>query len=403
MRIVAAACSSVLTLYALAGLSGTLTRSRYGAERTACTAFGLCANETLQQSAYAALRSPDPEAQRKSLGVFRELVRRDPASATAWCDLGGAFLAVGDNGSARSAFDRASYLGGNVSPVLVRLATFSFSMQDSAGVLTRLRRVLAETSRYDQVIFSMYSRLGEPPAAVVERGIPDGTRAGSAYLRFLLARGDLAELGAAWNAWTSKSAVEDDVAAAYIAQLWANTRRDEAHRVWASHFGGRTPGYGQSTHVYNGGFERDVSQAVFDWNISAVSYASAKFDAEAAEGERSLRLTFNGEENPAYGAVSQLMRLDAGSYRFTARVKAEGLSSDQGVRFRIADPESPKRLELWTGDVRGTSEWTTVTADFVRPAGTSVVELRIARLRSLRFDNKLGGTVWIDDVKVARI
>jgi len=390
-------------LYALAGLILTAMRSDSPIERTACRVLGLCADARLQQQGYAALRSSDPDAQKKSTGVFLELVRRNPASASAWCDLGGAYLANGDTVSARLCFDRAYYLGGNLPPILLRLATFSFSMQDADDVLSRLRRVLAETSRYDQVIFSLYHRLGETPDEIVRRGLPDGARAASAYLRFLLARENLSDVTAAWTTLTQKNAPDDDVVIAYSAQLWGNRRADEAHRIWMSRFANRAPGYGSTTYVYNGGFEENLTQAVFDWNISAAGYATAAIDQRAvAEGRQSLRITFDGRENPAYAGISQILFLEPGSYRLSASVRTDELSSDQGIRFLISDSESAKRPGVSSLDVKGTTEWTTVTADFIKAPGSRVVELHIGRFPSLKFDNKLGGTVWIDDVQVTR-
>jgi hypothetical protein len=51
-------------------------------------------------------------------------------------------------------------------------------------------------------------------------------------------------------------------------------------------------------------------------------------------------------------------------------------------------------------DIAGTREWTKLERVFVTAATTSLVQVEIMRQASLRMDNKIAGTAWIDAVDV---
>ncbi len=77
-------------------------------------------------------------------------------------------------------------------------------------------------------------------------------------------------------------------------------------------------------------------------------------------------------------------------------MRAHEITTDEGVGFRVFDPESPARLDTRTATLTGSHDWTSLSVDFAVPPGTHLVEIRAVRRPSQRFDNKLGGTAWID-------
>ncbi len=86
--------------------------------------------------------------------------------------------------------------------------------------------------------------------------------------------------------------------------------------------------------------------------------------------------------------------------RFRAAVRARGLTSDQGVGFRIYDAERPSRLDLRTKTVSGTCGWKTLAIRFAVPRQSRLLQVQLVRQPSTKFDNKLAGSVWIDDISL---
>jgi hypothetical protein len=117
----------------------------------------------------------------------------------------------------------------------------------------------------------------------------------------------------------------------------------------------------------------------------------------AHSGQWSLRIDFRGKENLNYSHVSQTVCVRPGPLRFQAYVRTEGITTDQGVGFRVFDPESPARLDARTAQLSGDSDWRPLELAFVVPPETRLLVVQVRRLPSLKFDNKIAGTAWVDD------
>ena len=123
----------------------------------------------------------------------------------------------------------------------------------------------------------------------------------------------------------------------------------------------------------------------------------------AHSGSWSLRLHFDGEENTQFTHVSQKLVVVPGKHVFRAQVRTEGLTTDQGVYFRIFDAENAARLDVQTEQVMEATDWTAFEKAFVVPPGTHLLEIQIVRVSSWKFDNKIAGTLWVDDVSVVAV
>jgi len=155
--------------------------------------------------------------------------------------------------------------------------------------------------------------------------------------------------------------------------------------------------------LFNAGFERAPAGQTFDWRISRAEGAQAERDAAVAHsGGWSLRVRFEGRDNVAYQHVAQRAVVRPGPWRFEAQVRAEQITTDQGIGFRIVDAEEPGRLDVKTARLSGTRDWTSIEKRFTVPERTRLVEVQVVREPSLKFDNKISGTAWVDDVRLTR-
>jgi hypothetical protein len=110
-----------------------------------------------------------------------------------------------------------------------------------------------------------------------------------------------------------------------------------------------------------------------------------------------------GKENLSYGGVAQRTVVRAGRYRLRAYAKTEELSTDRGLAVRVFDVESPGRLDVRTEELKGTNEWKQVELTFTAGQGTQLIEVQLSREPSLKFDNKIRGTLWLDGATLERL
>lgn len=174
---------------------------------------------------------------------------------------------------------------------------------------------------------------------------------------------------------------------------------DDASSVWAQYTGSRQPGYRRNNFLYNGGFETEPAPSPLDWKVSKIGGVDVRRDRQVAHsGEWSLRIDFLGKDNLNYSHISQTACVRPGRLRFRASVKTSGITTDQGPAFRVFDIEAPARLDLRTSPLHGDADWHPVELSFTVPPGTRLLGVQVVRSPSLKFDSKIAGTVWIDDV-----
>ena len=95
----------------------------------------------------------------------------------------------------------------------------------------------------------------------------------------------------------------------------------------------------------------------------------------------------------SYNHVRQVVPLPAGQYRLTAWAKTKGLTTNEGPRLAVDG--------LNTDSLTGTSDWTPLELRFQLPEPKAVV-VHIVRTPSQKFDNKIEGTVWLDDFVIQK-
>ena len=123
---------------------------------------------------------------------------------------------------------------------------------------------------------------------------------------------------------------------------------------------------GSLTYLFNGNFEFEPTPSPFDWNLGHAQGVEVTRDCSTAgPGNCSLRISFAGTQNLDFAAASQLAFVQPGPYRLHASIRTEGLTTDQGIRFRICDAELPARLDVIFGQFKGTMPWSPVEQDLV--------------------------------------
>lgn len=388
----------LLILYApMRMLFDSQFRSDARAESLFCR-FGICDTDavmTAQTLAYGGRAGAVPPAE-----LFKAL-RRDPNAPARWCDTGEAMLRAGREADADYCFSQALALGPHIPTILMQAADFYYTTYRTAGAMECMSRVLADTDAYDGMIFGWYAQKKLPPGEVLAHGLPPGPRAAEAYMRDLIA----ADRGGTEDAWiwiTARGLGSGRLAREYVQYLFAKRDYQTAAYAWARYLGPRENGYLKSNWVFDGDFENELSDSAFDWRINARDGVVAAEDTNVAHtGSRSLRIHFEGKENLDYDGVGQVAFVRSGRYRFEAYVRTDAITTDRGIGFHIYDRESGARLDVRTTELTGTHDWQRLDRIVVVPRETRLLAIEVNRQRSMKFDNQIGGTVWIDSVKLS--
>jgi hypothetical protein len=122
---------------------------------------------------------------------------------------------------------------------------------------------------------------------------------------------------------------------------------------------------------------------------------------EKHSGRASLRLDFDGKRNVSFdGVCTNAIVHPATRYLFSAWVRAQRLTTDQGIRFRIAWREHSAYNSVETSDVHGNEPWTEVQMPWTSLKDVHQVRICVVRDTSAKVDSQIQGTAWVDDVSL---
>ena len=401
VRILATIAGVVLVAYAPAWiLFGVAFKNDRQAERRFC-GFGICDTDAVVE-AQTILHGGKTGA--IPMAILMDALRRDANNPERWCDAGEALQRAGSIDKASACFATAMVLGHDDPSVLLRSADYYFQNHQNSRALELTSRVLEKTPSYDSQIFEAYQQNKLAVGEVLGRGLPKAARAHEAYLRWLMEAGTVGDVMAAWNTASARGYAGTPLANDYVDFLVKNQRAELAAQAWAVYAGARRGGYLRSTWLFNGDFEFDWSGSTLDWRSYPIAGVEVVIDTNVAHsGTRSLRIHFGGQDNVEFHHIDQIAPVTPGLYRFSAYVRTDHLTTDQGLAFHIFDPGAARRLDVQTPQVTGTNGWTRLEQSFCVAATTKLIEVQAIRLASWKFDNKITGTAWIDSVSLVKL
>ncbi len=342
-----------------------------------------------------------------AVSYYQRALALDPRSSNTWTDLADAHEELGNMVKAREAFQQAQEAYPISAEVAWRYANFLFRRGEHREAFAQIRRTVAADPSRAAAALTICWRADQNIDAILDEALPasvpvyldairtlSGERAGSATL----------EIWKRLAALRPKLELKDVFP--FLDELVAEGLVPEAHAVWNSAV--ELAGAGQpeppadGSLVWDGGFEAPFADGGFGWRWTPHPGVEFAFDSGTKHsGTRSLRIAFEGGENLSFGNLVQYVVVEPGkTYQFSAYFKTDEITTDRGLGFAVFDPRSPGTTGRLTADLTGTQPWTRIALTFTAGANTRVAAIALRRVPSEKLDNKLQGTVWVDDVSL---
>jgi hypothetical protein len=346
----------------------------------------------------------DPDA-RRAIRAYQTALSFDVHSADIWLDLATAYESEGDIAAARNAFLQATRVYSISPEVSWRYGNFLMRRGEMDAAFATIKHAVEADPKRGAAAFALGMRFQPDVNTVLERVLPHTKEA---YLTVISALSEQQQTDQALMVWSRLAALHPQLQMSesypLLEALFHKRQMTEAQLVWtqALTFSGVSrPPDPPGSLVWDGGFESNIAKGGFSWYYpSFAGGVQITLDKkEKHSGNRSLRLTFNGLRNINFNDVCQYVAVQPStSYRFSAWVKTRDVSTDQGVRFGLQSLSESATPIAWTDDVKGTQPWTQVELPWT--SGNDVRELHICVTRqpSAKFDSKIRGSAWIDDV-----
>jgi hypothetical protein len=154
-------------------------------------------------------------------------------------------------------------------------------------------------------------------------------------------------------------------------------------------------------YVYNGSFEEPSYRGPFAWTLADRRVADVDIVDASGHG-RVLKVEFAGRR-VGTSLAKQLLVLSPGEYVLSAAVKADRIDNERGVWWRLTCADDSKQVLAATERVSGSSDWSTVSEQFVVPDTCGAEWLTFDLAARVAREQSVSGTAWSDVVAVKRV
>jgi hypothetical protein len=329
----------------------------------------------------------------------------NPRSSDAWLDLATTYESEGNLVAARDAFLHAKKVYPLSAEVSWRCGNFLLRQGELEPAFTEMRHAVEADPGRAAEAFSRSLGAGASVETTLDRVLPSNS---GAYLDVIRDQTTDGHTGNALKVWDRLVAVHRQVPLGDVFPLIGALRNSkqitDARRVWdqAVALAGMAGLEGPPGSVlWDGGFESGVTGGGYSWLLpEGLRNIQISIDAqERYSGNHSLRLTFDGKSIVTSTDICHYVPVSpATSYRFSAWVRTRAVTTDQGVRFQLRSLGREDSSVAVTPELHGSEPWTHIEIPW--SSGKDVQEVQVCMVRSLsdQLENKIKGTIWVDDV-----
>lgn len=347
--------------------------------------------------------NPDPAA---AIAAYKRAVKDDPNSAHYWMDLSSAYEAAGNISEARTALEQAKQVYPLSAEVAWSYGNFLLREEQLADGYAEIRRAVRSDPSLLSLAISRTWHSNKDVSQLVDQVLPAEV---SAYFQAIDYFGSMHEPRAALEVWQRLLRLEKPFGLAqafpFIESLIREDRAEDARKSWEEALTATGTTHDEprdGSVIWNGDFAHDFLQGGLDWRWNPPLGVATEFGpAPASHGARALRLDFAGSTNLELVQPDQYAPVEPNrTYRFQAFMRTESLTTESGVRFILFDPNHDHATRAATTNMTGTQPWSIEQADIATGPETHFLSVRLYRMQSRMFDNRLSGAAWIADVSL---
>jgi tetratricopeptide (TPR) repeat protein len=349
------------------------------------------------------LEDQDPQ---RAIRSYLKSLEIDPHSTTTWLDLAALYESEGSLADARGAFLRAQKSYPLSAEVSWRYGNFLLRQGELEPAFVEIRHSVEADPYRATEAFSRCARVEPDVDVILDRVVPSDRNVYLAIIQDLMGEQQVAN---ALKVWKRLAALRPKLALPDVSMLVNSLRQAgyprEAREIWQQsvEFAGLTQLQSPDSAVWDGGFESNEVGQAYTWRFSSAAHGvQISFDSrEKHSGQRSLRVSFDGNSDISFRDVCQTMPLQRGTrYEVSGWMQTKALTTDKGVSIELRGAADATAT---TEQAHGTQPWTRFTALWEGAEENQEVEVCLKREPSDQEVNKISGTVWLDDVAVTPV
>ena len=402
---------AVCVLVILVLLTGNSVRSGYA---SLLTAYAAQSNQLAPANAAVNLSRSNPDAHylratilqasdlSGAITEYYQAASTRPDDYVLWLSLARASELNGDTAAAITAARQAVPLAPDYAEPHYQLGNILLRAGQTEEGFKELRLAGASNPTLMPGIVDLAWRVsGNKVQFVVEAIAPDTPAAYQLLAEYFVSH---KEVDAAIAMYAAAGTASERYRRAYLGDLIAAKYFKEAAKLWAvGRQTGALPGV-----LINRGFEEesDLTEPGFAWRLGdkPEGFRLSLDTTDPREGHSSLKIYFDGADNPASPVITQLILVEPSThYQLRFAVRSEGLVSGGLPQVIVRDADTNTVLAQSDQFPGTTGGWRDYAIDFESGKLASAVQIGIQRQSCEKSPCPIFGPVWLDNFSLQKL
>ncbi|MEW6145848.1 MAG: tetratricopeptide repeat protein [Thermodesulfobacteriota bacterium] len=328
----------------------------------------------------------------KIFELYRKALQLNPLNYNYWYYLAEFLSTEGKREKALYALNQATQLAPGVVSLRWAAGILASRLGDEEALKRNLHAVIEyDTERRRKAFIVLWQSLrnGDSILPVIPETALDD------YLNFLMDTDRISEAQKVWGKLSDTDEISEYTFLRYVSTLINKNMARSAKNAWAGK-------YGDWEGIWNGDFEKGLTNSGFDWTFSSVKGAQVKLETNKDRGN-SVRIEFDGSTNIDFYHFRQNIPVEEHTeYKLSSLMRSRDLPTKNGPFWEIYCIQTSE-LNVKSEEILGTTDWHPVSVTFETPRGCELLSIVLRRYTSSRVYGNIAGTVWIDDVSLKKI
>jgi hypothetical protein len=324
--------------------------------------------------------------------LYRNALQLNPLNYNYWYYLAEFLSTEGKREKALYALNQATELAPGVVSLRWAAGILASRLGDEEALKRNLNAVIEfDTERRKKAFIVLWQSLRNGDRILPV--IPD--TAYDDYLNFLMDTERIPEAQKVWGKLSDTDDISEYTFLRYISTLINKNMVRSAKNTWAGK-------YGAWEGIWNGDFEKGLTNSGFDWTFNSIKGARITLEKSKDRGN-SLMIEFDGSSNIDFYHFRQNIPVEEhAKYKLSALMRSRDLPTKNGPFWEIYCTQTSE-LNVKSEEILGTTDWHPVSLTFETPSGCELVRIVLRRYMSSRIYGNITGTVWIDDVSLKKL
>ena len=205
----------------------------------------------------------------------------------------------------------------------------------------------------------------------------------------------------AWDKLPESMKAPGESLFAYIDVMIANDAHGRARKKWHSLIANEDA----SNLISNGSFEAELINGGLGWRwANGLGFEISRDGDSSVVGRTSLRVTFDGQQNVNFANLNQTVVVQPeGLYRLTGQWRGHDVTTRAGPYIEVRSLDGGQSTREVTEVHWGSWDWSAFSVTVEVPESVRLLQIGLRREKTTNLDNKLGGSIWFDDIQLTQI